>query len=119
MVQLALDTDTKLGSPTEINYVYDSKGTLMDDEKALESSTALWKILGDAFRLSSENCGNIDPALSLKDFLRETLLTSGLDEELQEVVQELAETWGAYVGDSFERQSLKWAWLEECLEGGK
>lgn len=119
MVQLALDTDTKLSSPTDTNYVYDSKGILFSVEKVLESSTALWEILGDAFRLSSENCREIDPAISLKDFLRETLLTSGLDEGLREVVHELAETWGAYVGDSFERQSLKWAWLEECLEGGK
>ena len=72
----------------------------MDDEKAVESSTALWKILGDAFRLSSENCSKIEPAVSLKDFLRERLLTSGLNEEIQVVVHELAETWGAYVGDS-------------------
>ncbi|KAI4221025.1 MAG: hypothetical protein L6R36_007188 [Xanthoria steineri] len=54
---------------------------------------------------------------TLKDYVKETLLTSTLDEGLQHDILELAETWGANNGDPFEKQSLKWVWLEECLDG--
>ncbi|KAK5150390.1 hypothetical protein LTR16_012680, partial [Cryomyces antarcticus] len=29
----------------------------------------------------------------------------------------MAEMWGAFVGTSIQRQSLKFFWLEECIEG--
>lgn len=119
MVQLTRDTETKLISPSESTYVYDTDGGLMDGKRALECSKALWKVLEGAFRQSNENCSNIEPNVSLKDYLEENLLASALDEELKNIILELAETWDAYVGDPFEKQSLKWVWLEECLQGGK
>lgn len=30
----------------------------------------------------------------------------------------MSEMWGAYVGGSVEKQSLKNLWLEECIDGG-
>ena len=118
-MELAQDTDSKLCSPRENTCVYDSNGVPMNDERALDGSTTLWRILSDAFKKSNENCSSIDPNITLKDYLKERLLTSTLDEGLQQDVLELAETWGAYNGDPFEKQSLKWVWLEECLDGGK
>ncbi|KAL8916627.1 MAG: hypothetical protein Q9208_008386 [Pyrenodesmia sp. 3 TL-2023] len=50
-------------------------------------------------------------------YLKERLLASTLDEGLQDDILKLAERWGAYNDDPFEKQSLKWVWLEECLEG--
>ena len=119
MVKLAHDTDSKLSHPSEHTYVYDSNGVLMNDQKVLHNFKAFWEILSDAFRQSSENYKTIKPDLSLKDYFRDRLQASALDEELQNIVLELAETWGAFVGDPIERQSLKWVWLEECLDGGK
>lgn len=119
MIQLAQDTDSKLCSPGEDTRVYDSNGMPMNDERALDGSTTLWRILGDAFKKSNENCSTIEPNITLKDYLKERLLASTFDEGLQHDVLELAETWGAYNGDPFEQQSLKWVWLEECLDGGK
>lgn len=73
----------------------------------------------EGFKHSNENCADIPSQISLKDFIRERLAASGKDEESQEFVSELAEMWGGFVGDSVQKQSLKWFWLEECLDGGK
>lgn len=32
---------------------------------------------------------------------------------------QMAEMWGAYIGDPVHRQSLKFAWMEECCGGGE
>ncbi|MCJ1475985.1 hypothetical protein MMC13_004649 [Lambiella insularis] len=117
MVKLAEDTDSKLTSPGETSYVYDSSGVLMDSQKVLDGFAVVWDILADAFQYSNDNCETIPSNLSLKDFFHERLSASLLDEEAQNVVLELAEMWGGFIGDPFERQSLKWVWLEECLDG--
>lgn len=119
MLELAQDTDSKLIRPNEKTYVYDSSGLLMSDQQVSDGFSAFWKILADASSHSDANCSDIEPNSSLKQYLQDELPESGLDEELQKITLELAETWGAFVGDSFERQSLKWFWLEECLDGGK
>lgn len=31
----------------------------------------------------------------------------------------MAEMWGAFVGGTVDKQSLRYFWLEECIEGGK
>ena len=119
MLKLAKASDTKLSSPGEYTFVYDSNGVLMDGRKVLDGFAVVWDIVTDAFKYSNENCESIASDLSLKDFFRERLSASLLDEEAQNTVLELAEIWGGFIGDSFERQSLKWFWLEECLNGGK
>lgn len=120
MVKLAEKTDSKLvsPSPSESTYVYDSTGILMNDQRALNISATFWNILTDAFKYSNDNCYDIAPNLSLKDYFIKRLSESILDQEVQNTVLEFAETWGAFIGDSFKRQSLKWFWLEKCLDGG-
>ncbi|KAL9624394.1 MAG: hypothetical protein Q9160_001356 [Pyrenula sp. 1 TL-2023] len=117
IVELAESSGSKLVSPNESTYVYDSTGMLMNDRRASNVSTAFWDILADAFRYSNDNCHTIAPSLSLKDYFLERLSKGSLEKEAQSSVLEFAETWGAFIGDSFERQSLKWFWLEECLDG--
>ena len=107
MLGLAHDIDSKLASSSESTCVYDSSGVLMDDQKVSDGFTAFWDMLADAIRHSNENCGTIEPNLSLKDFFQARLAASVSDEEFRTVVLELAEMWGAFVGDPFERQSLK------------
>ena len=38
-------------------------------------------------------------------------------QEKQQVLW-MAEMWGAFVGDPIQKQSLKYFWLEECIDGG-
>ena len=92
---------------------------LVDRQKSSEYLEILWDILVDAFRCSNEHCATIPPNISLKDFFQEKLSASLLDKGVQKFVLEVAEMWGSFIGDSFEEQSLKWFWLEECLDGGE
>lgn len=39
--------------------------------------------------------------------------------EDMELLMQMAEMWGAYIGDEVGKQSLKWAWMEECCGGGE
>ena len=32
---------------------------------------------------------------------------------------QMAEMWGAYIGEPVHRQSLKFAWMEECCGGSE
>ena len=42
----------------------------------------------------------------------------GFDMDTSKLVVQLARIWGNFVGDVIEKQSLKYLWLEECIEGG-
>ena len=119
MLSLAENVGSKLSSSIGNTNVYDSKGVLMNSEEVLNSFEVFWEIVEEAFKYSNENCEGIAPHLSLKDFFQERLRLSVLDEKVQNAVLEFAEMWGGFIGDVFERQSLKWVWLEKCLDGGR
>lgn len=42
-----------------------------------------------------------------------------MNQHEMELVLGMAEMWGAYVGDRVELQSLKYFYLEDCIEGGR
>lgn len=119
LLELAKETGNHLASPSEDAYVYDAYGNLVNCQQVSESFDLIWEILAEAFRHSNENCEYIPPDVSLKDFFRDKLLARKLNAETRSFILELAEMWGAFIGDAFEKQSLKWFWLEECLEGGE
>ena len=119
MLSLAESVGSKLSSSVGTTNVYDSKGVLMNSQEVLNGFEVFWEIVEDAFKYSNENCEGIASNLSLKDFFQERLESSLLDEKVQNTILQLAEMWGGFIGDLFERQSLKWVWLEECLDGGR
>ena len=98
--------------------MYDTNGSLLRNKEVSDGFDIVWNIIADAFKHSNESCAKIDPELSLKDFFNDRLRTTQLDARARNLVLELAETWGGFVGDAVERNSLKWFWLEECLDGG-
>lgn len=53
------------------------------------------------------------------DYFEEQVNRSKFDPEQRLEVFKMAQMWGAFVGDPIARQSLKFFWLEECIEGGK
>jgi hypothetical protein len=53
------------------------------------------------------------------DFFREEIPKVEKDGRKQSLILEQAHMWGAFVGDSIERQSLKFFFLEECIDGGE
>ena len=90
----------------------------MDEKKATAFSEIVWGIISDAFRYSNDKSSSIPPNRSLKDFVTEEVEKKDLSPADRTVVLQMAEMWGAFVGDPIGRQSLKYFWLEECIDGG-
>ena len=118
ILSLARETGTTAVSIEESVKIFDGRGSLLTREKADAISDLVWGIISDAFKYSNET-PNIPQSRSLKDFFIEKLEEKEISNDKKKLVMQLAEMWGAFIGDSFERQSLKYFWLEECIDGGK
>ena len=108
--------------------VYTEQGELLDRAEATMISSAFWGVIDDAFEHSREHTETISPDESLLDFFKSRLgeqvvpLPDGkgrLSAEQKHQVLQLAEMWGGFIGDPISRQSLKYFWLEETIEGGE
>ena len=53
------------------------------------------------------------------DFFRSEAKGKGLDDASSKLIFQMARMWGDFVGEPIEKQSLRFFWLEECIEGGK
>ena len=97
----------------------------LDKEEAEEYARLLWEdgLIAEAFRYSETHCRSIDPQRSLHDFFAEGLDDMFLDEPpkvaawKRKLLLLAACDWGAYIGSPIERQSLRFFWLEQCIEG--
>ncbi|CAJ2502630.1 Uu.00g100240.m01.CDS01 [Anthostomella pinea] len=122
IMELAKQTNTAVGSWDNKNAVVDDAGKLLSSADASTYSTIMWDIITAAFAHSNENCATISPNESLWDFFQQEVAKripdSTSDFELKrKSVHQLAESWGAFVGNHFFTQSLKFFWLEECIDG--
>lgn len=117
ILDLAKETHSITCSIGEASAIIDQTGNRLDDQKARELTEVMWGIIADAFKYSHE-ADDISPNRSLKDFFEESLAVKDMSEIDKVLSLQLAETWGAFIGDAWERQSLRYFWLEECIEGG-
>lgn len=113
-------------------------GTKVPDELATESWEVLWDTIGDAFKYSNDLSNRTSPDKSLMDYLSEyiplrirkglavqqegQLKQEPLDTEAEaerriDIALRMAGIWGSYVGSETSKQSLRFLWLEECLDG--
>jgi hypothetical protein len=120
---LAAKTNTTLHSWPERQVVFDEDGARVPDEEVGEIAEGFWGIVSDAFKYSRENSKDIPAAKSLLDYVKEKAdgIVQGLAEEegrtrKRRIIRE-AEMWGAFVGSAVQTQSLRFFWLEECVEG--
>jgi hypothetical protein len=86
---------------------------------AAEISDIVWEMTVNAFKYSDEHLADIDVSKSLMDYFREEVPKIEKEPWKQSLILQQAEMWGAFVGDPIQRQSLKFFFLEECLDGGK
>ncbi|KOS23113.1 Lysine-specific histone demethylase 1 -like protein 3 [Escovopsis weberi] len=122
ILDLAKQTGTAVGVWDSKASLYDELGTLYSDKAGEEYSTVMWDIIQDAFQHSNQSCADIDPSLSLLDFFRERVKERIPDtepgfEEKRDIVLRLSQSWGNFIGSPIAKQSLKFFWLEECIEG--
>lgn len=99
--------------------VYDENGDMLEIQTASKLSELVWGIIADAFKYSKEHHNSIPPEKSLLDFFKSEVNQKGLDERSSELVFQMAHMWGDFVGEPIEKQSLRFFWLEECIEGGQ
>lgn len=53
------------------------------------------------------------------DFFRSEAKRRELDDASCKLVFQMARMWGDFVGEPIEKQSLRFFWLEECIDGGQ
>ena len=119
VADIARRTKTLICDTERRQAIIDSQGNRIDDRLASEVSEIVWGMIAKAFQYSDEHSAEIDKSKSLMDFFREQLPQVEKDPYKQSLVLEEAHIWGVFVGDSVERQSLKFFFLEECLDGGE
>jgi hypothetical protein len=119
IAEIARRTGTITHDLEERQAVFDSKGNRLDDDLASKLSETVWAIVQKAFRYSDENCTTIPSSKSLMDFFKEQIPKFEKDPKKQSLILQEAHMWGSFVGDSVERQSLKFSFLEECIDGGE
>jgi len=132
ILELVNATGTLTHDWPENQVAFGPSGTALSPEDTVNSAELVWSLIGDAFKYSNESSAEIDEKLSLTDYIREhveervkghldtDLKGSEYDAEIQrrkDLVIKLAELWGGFIGATTKQQSLKFLWLEECLEG--
>lgn len=119
ILDLAYETNSTVVSP-ELGeaVVFDELGHRLSEQTGEEISRIVWGIVDDAFKYSSEDSAAIPPDQSLMDFFRTKVEAKKLDGYTSKLVLQYAQIWGDYVGEPAETQSLKYMWLEECIDNG-
>lgn len=123
MLDLAKQTGTDVGSWDTRSHIFDEYGSLFPLDEGERYADIMWDIVQDAFKHSNKMGSEIGEKESLQDFFREQVVTKIPEtedewERKREIVLRISEMWGAFVGSPISTQSLKFFWLEECIEGG-
>ncbi|KAL9600195.1 MAG: hypothetical protein Q9219_003338 [cf. Caloplaca sp. 3 TL-2023] len=108
---------TTLPAPELPPSVYDPSGQLLSPKESQECSELMWGIIEEAFEYSNKNSASIPQDQSLLDFFKLKLKEKHVPQKTQERLLQVCRSWGDYVGGSIERQSLKYFWLEETVDG--
>ncbi|PFH57439.1 hypothetical protein XA68_15057 [Ophiocordyceps unilateralis] len=117
MHDLARQTKTAIGRWDASSHVFDQSGLLFPANEGERYADVMWDIIQDAFKQSNKSA-DIHSTKSLLDFFHEKVAERfPHSEHDRRIVLQLAETWGSFVGSPVSRQSLKFFWLEECIDG--
>ncbi|KAH8905225.1 FAD/NAD(P)-binding domain-containing protein [Coniochaeta sp. PMI_546] len=104
--KLAVDTKTPLHRWNNKQLIFDSKGDVLPNEVTERLSTLLWEIIEE-----------IPKEDSLHDFITRRAREVVSDDEERKLLIQMSEMFGAYVGEPVWKQSLRFAWMEECCGG--
>ena len=123
MLDLAEKTKTAVSSWDARSYVFDESGSLFQVDEGERYAGIMWDIVQDAFKHSNAETASIPSSKSLADFFQEQVAVKIPESEpdfarKRQIVVQMSDMWGAFVGSPVERQSLKYFWLEECIDGG-
>ena len=97
--------------------IIDRNGHPVDKKMATKAIDFMWMTIDRAYKYSRTNIDTIPSSKSLWDFFVEELEKTGASQAEKEACLELSKLWGAYIGAPINRQSLKFFFLEECIDG--
>jgi hypothetical protein len=105
--------------------IFDHLGNQLPEKDAADNTELVWEIIESAMKYSNEESATIPAERSLYDYFEEkvrTMIPSEMDGEKdvakkRETILHMAEMWGAFVGSPIQSQSLKFFWMEECIDG--
>ena len=101
----------------------DHDGSMVAPVEASQALKQVWEILEEAVEYSSKHSASIQSVTSLYSFFQDkcsrALERGEMTERHKELVLDMSNMWGAYVGDRIEAQSLKYFFLEDCIDGGR
>jgi predicted NAD/FAD-dependent oxidoreductase len=122
ILDLAKETKTVTMNWDGRQSIFDSLGNHMSDQDAAENTEAVWTIIEQAMKYSNEESATIPAEKSLYEFFEESVVNMFPSEKeeakkKQTTILQMAEMWGAFVGSPIQTQSLKFFWLEECIDG--
>lgn len=122
ILDIAKATHTATGTFSGASYVFGADGALYGADEGERFSTLMWDIVQAAFKHSNKHSAEIDPHESLLDYFRVKVVelvpeTETNWERTRHIVLQMADLWGAFIGSPIERQSLRYFWLEECIDG--
>jgi phytoene dehydrogenase-like protein len=124
IMDLARETKTSMEAADADTYIFDQAGRMYPVKESARYTTIMWDIIQDAFKYSNKYGHSISESTSLFDFVKDQVKqrvpqSENNYEATRTTILKLSEMWGAYIGSPVDRQSLKFFWLEECIEGGK
>ncbi|KAM0279229.1 hypothetical protein ACHAQH_004686 [Verticillium albo-atrum] len=102
--------------------MFDEAGNLLEPKQSERYAGIMWDIIQEAFKYSDAHSSTIPATDSLLDFFHRKLPehvpdTGPEHDKDRALVLQAAEFWGAFVGSPISTQSLKFFWLEECIDG--
>ncbi|KAG5928250.1 hypothetical protein E4U42_000970 [Claviceps africana] len=122
LLEVANGTKTSVGGLDGHTWAFTSAGHLLPRDEGDRYSTMVWDLVQQAFDHSKDVGAEIDKNKSLLDFFHQRIphLIPETDVDYKrrrDITTNMTEMWGAFIGSPVSRQSLKYFWLEECLEG--
>ncbi|KAL9614235.1 MAG: hypothetical protein Q9167_001256 [Letrouitia subvulpina] len=121
IVELAKETGTPLHLWKESTLVVDGDGHLVDSSEANKALKQVWEILEAAIEYSTHHSEEIHYSASLFSFFEswcnQAVQAGDMNKREMELVLGMSQMWGAYVGDHVELQSLRYFYLEDCING--
>lgn len=125
ILDLARKGGVRLHSWDETIHMIDVDGQPLSEEDSGLYSQLMWDdgLVSAAFKHSNEQGSKIPADQSLADFFATKSqdffqdCTPSEASQRRKTLLNVTKMWGAYVGSGAEKQSMRYFWLEECIEG--
>ncbi|KAL8982291.1 MAG: hypothetical protein Q9205_003153 [Flavoplaca limonia] len=122
MVHLAEKACSTTLACSAVYSICDSIGVWLGSDTARRHYEEVWEILEVVMDKSRTETSTLQDSVKMMDFFRQELGRRCLGEKepatYKNLMSQIVEMWGAFMGDDCERQGLKNLWLDAGLEGG-